>query len=138
MLSSIGREREGATVIAVAFALVVTLCFAWARGAPFGEEILRNTALSTSAGLVLAAVCAAVLVARAAGSVVPALSAVRVAASLAVAILVARHLPVAGKLVTLVECATVALLYVVALVTTRELGRTDMTVISGIVNRRRR
>jgi stage V sporulation protein B len=138
VLSSIGREREGATVIAVAFALVVTLCFAWARRAPFGEEILRNTALSTSAGLVLAAVCAAVLVARAAGSVVPALSAARVAASLAVAIFVARSLPVAGKIVTLAECAAVALLYIVALITTRELGRADMTAISGIVNRRRR
>ncbi len=137
VLSSIGREREGATVIAVAFALVVALCFAWARGAPFGEDLLRNTALSTSAGLVLAAVCAAVLVYRAAGSVVALGSAVRVAASLAVAIFVARHLPLAGKIVTLAECAAVALIYVAGLAASRELGGDDVAIVSRIVRRRR-
>jgi stage V sporulation protein B len=137
VLSSIGREREGAAIIATAFALVVALCFALARGAPFGEDILRKTALSTSAGLVLAAVCAAVLVARAAGSVVAPLSALRVAGSLAAAIFVARHLPAAGKIVTLAECALVASLYLAALVTSRELGRADVVAIIGIVRRRR-
>lgn len=137
VLSSIGREREGATVTAIAFALVVALCFLWARGAPFGEPLLRNTALSTSAGLVLATSCAALLVARAAGSVVGLLTAVRVAAALGAAIFVARRLPVAGKMMTLVECAAVAVVYVGCLAATRELGASDVSLVSGILRRRR-
>src|SRR5262249_26222823 len=122
VLSSIGREREGAAVIAVAFGLVVVLCFSWAAGAPFGEEILRKTALSTSAGLVLATVCAGVLVVRAAGAVVAPLTAIRVIASLAVAVFVARLLPSGGKLLTLVESGAVAALYAITLAATRELS----------------
>jgi stage V sporulation protein B len=137
VLSSIGREREGAVVIAVAFALVVSLCFTWARGAPFGEEILRQTALSTSAGLVLASVCAAFLVARATGTVVGPLTAARVVFSLAVAMSVARLLPQAGKLMTIGEAVGVALLYGITLAVTRELGRDDIAAIRSIVQRRR-
>lgn len=138
VLSSIGREREGATVIAVAFALVVALCFLWVGGTPFGPEILRRTALSTSAGLVLSTSCAALLVARATGAVVDKLTAARVAGSLAVAIFVARRLPVAGKVVTLLECVAVVLVYAACLAATRELGPADVAVVSGIVHRRRR
>jgi stage V sporulation protein B len=138
VLSSIGREREGATVVAVAFSLVVALCFLWARGAPLGEEILRKTALSTSAGLVLAATCAAVLVARAAGSVVAKLTALRVVAALSVSIFFARQLPVAGKVFTLAECAAVVVVYLVGLTATRELGAADVAVVSGVIRRRRR
>jgi stage V sporulation protein B len=138
VLSSIGKEREGATVTAVAFALVVVLCFLFVRDAHFGEQLLRKTALSTSAGLVLAAMWAALLVARATGSVVGKLTAVRVVASLSVAIFVARQLPVAGKIVTLAECAAVALIYVGCLAVSRELGPADVAVVSGIIRRRRR
>jgi stage V sporulation protein B len=137
VLSSIGREREGATVVAVAFALVVALCFTLVRGASFGEEILRKTALSTSIGLVLAAGWAALLVKRAAGAVVGALTAARVALSLAIAILVARHLPEGSKVVTILESAVVAAIYVTVLAVSRELGSADVAAIRSIVQRRR-
>jgi stage V sporulation protein B len=137
VLSSIGREKEGAVVIAVAFALVVSLCFGWARDATFGEEILRKTALSTSAGLVLACVCAAFLVARATGTVVGPLTAVRVAFALAVAIFVARFMPQAGKLVTICESGVVALVYAITLTVTRELVRDDLAAVRSIIARRR-
>jgi hypothetical protein len=61
---------------------------------------------------------------------------VRVVAALAVAIFVARHLPVAGKVVTLAECAAVVLVYVACLAASRELGPSDLAVVSGIVRRR--
>jgi stage V sporulation protein B len=137
VLSSIGREREGATVVAVAFGLVVVLCFTLARGASFGEEILRKTALSTSIGLVLAAGWAALLVKRAAGGVVDGLTAARVALSLALAIVVARQLPEASKLITIFECVMVAGIYLVTLVASRELGSADVAAIRSIVRRRR-
>ena len=55
--------------------------------------------------------------------------------SLAVAILVARHLPFPGKVVTLAECAAVALLYVAGLVASRQLGGEDVAIVSRIVRR---
>jgi stage V sporulation protein B len=137
VLSSIGRERQGATVVAIAFALVVALCSTLARGAPFGEEILRRTALSTSIGLVLAAGCAMVLVKRAAGTVVAPVTAVRVALSLTFAIFFARQLPEASKVVTVVESLAVGAVYVVSLALTRELGSADVAAIRSIAQRRR-
>jgi O-antigen/teichoic acid export membrane protein len=137
VLSSIGREREGATIVAVAFGLVVVLCFTLVRGASFGEELLRKTALSTSIGLVLAAGSAALLVKRAAGAVVDGLTAVRVAVSLALAVVVARQLPEASKLITILECVMVLGVYLVTLVASRELGSADVAAIRSIVRRRR-
>ena len=137
VLSSLGRERASATVIASAFALVVVLCFARARGAPFGEEILWQTALSTATGLVLATGSAALLVFRTTGAVVAPLTVGRVALCLATAILVARSLPQASRIATLAECALVAALYLGLLVVTRELGRGDLDMVRSVVMRRR-
>jgi stage V sporulation protein B len=137
VLSSIGREREGAAVVAIAFGLVVVLCFTLARGAPFGEQILRSTAASTSTGLIVAACCAGLLVKRAAGAVVAPLTALRVLVSLAFAILFARRLPDASKVVTIAECAAVATMYVVTLTISRELGSADVAAIRSIVQKRR-
>jgi hypothetical protein len=61
-----------------------------------------------------------------------------VVAALAVAIFVARQLPGAGKVVTLAECAAVAFVYVACLTVSRELGPSDVAVVSGIIRRRRR
>ena len=138
VLSSLGRERAGATVVAVAFALVVTLCFVFVRGAPFGEGLLFKTALSTSSGLVLATGCAGFLVWRAAGAVVSVTTLVRVIGSTAVAITVARSLPEGGRLLTLAACAAVAALYVVLLVVTREVGRPELALVEGVLARRKR
>lgn len=137
VLSSLGRERVGATVVAVAFALVVVLCFARARGAPFGEALLWQTALSTSAGLFLATVCAALLVWKLTGSVVAPATLARVVGCMGAAIAVARSLPEGGKVQTLASCAGVAGLYVALLVATREIGRADIDIVKGVIGRRR-
>ncbi len=136
-LSSLGRERASASVTAIAFALVVALCFTRARGAPFGEEILLRTALATSAGLVLATVCAAILVKRTAGGVVPLRTPVRVVTAMAVAIVFARALPPGGKLFTIAASAAVALAYLIVLVVSGELGKNDLATVRAVVARRR-
>jgi hypothetical protein len=135
VLSSLGRERAGAIIVFVAFALVVASCFSIVSGLPFGAELLFRTALSTSAGLVVATICAAVLVRRTAGGVVSASTVIRVLASLAVTIGVARALPDGGRVLTLAESAGVGVLYLGFLVVTRELGGADLATLRQIGGR---
>jgi stage V sporulation protein B len=135
-LSSLGRELSAALSTAVAFALVVFLCFAHARGAPLGEELLYRTAVSTTAGLFFATVCAAVLVKRHAGAVVSPLTLLRVVSAVTAAIVIARRLPHGGKSFTVLECAAVAAAYAVVLVASREVGKEDLARITAIVRRR--
>ncbi len=136
VLSSLGRERAGALVVAVAFVLVVISCFVQVRGAAFGEGLLFRTALSTSAGLVLATGCAGYLVYRTAGAVASPATVVRVLGAMAVAIAVARHLPQGGAVATIGACAVVAALYCVLLVVSREVGAEDVAVVRGILRRK--
>ncbi|HMJ12661.1 MAG TPA: lipopolysaccharide biosynthesis protein [Polyangiaceae bacterium] len=137
VLNSLNRERASAGITATAFALVVLLCFLRVRGGPFGEELLWRTALATSSGLVLATLAAAFLVKRTAGAVVPPLSLVRVLVAMAVAIGVGRVLPYQGKLVTLIYAATVATIYVAALLLSRELTRADANTVKAVIRRKR-
>lgn len=136
VLSSLGRERAGAMVTLGAFALVVCLCFARVNHAPFGEELLFRTATSTATGLVVATAWAAWLVRRTAGALVSGVTVARVGAAAGVAIFVARSLPEGGRVVTLLASAGVALLYVLILVVTGELGRDDARVVASIAGRR--
>jgi stage V sporulation protein B len=136
VLASLGRERASAAVTAVAFALVVTLCFARLEGVPFGEELLFRTATSTATGLAFATLCAAWLVHRTAGAVARVATVARVFASAGAAIFVARWLPQGGKIVTLAASAGIAALYVVLLVVTRELGRDDTRLVASVLKRR--
>jgi stage V sporulation protein B len=137
VLASLGRERMGAAVIAVAFALVVTLCFARARTAPFGEELLWRMALSTSVGLLLATSAAALLVFRAVGAVVRPATVGRVVGCMGTAILAARSLPEGGKMATVLASAAVAALYVGLLFVTREVGRADLAFVSRVARPRK-
>lgn len=136
-LNSLGREKAGAVITATAFALVVALCFAVASGAPFGEEILFRTALSTSAGLVVATLCAAALVHRTAGAVVAPSSFARVVVAMAIAIAVGRHLPQIGKLATLVECVGVVAVYASSLLVLGEVGKRDVEIVKSVIGRKR-
>lgn len=135
VLASLGKERGAALLTGAAFALVVTLCFVWASGSALDESLLVRTALSTSTGLLLATVCAGLLVRRVAGAVVPFGTVLRTALALAAAITAGRLLPEGGRVWTLVCVAIVGLVYVVLLVGTRELGRSDWNVVRAVASR---
>ncbi len=137
VLNSLERERASATITGMAFALVVVLCFLRVRGGVFGAEMLLNTAMATTAGLVLATLVAAVLVKRTAGALVSPISLLRVGVALAIAVFVGRQFPNAGKLMTLVLSAAVALIYVVVLLASRELGKADLEMVMSVVRRRK-
>ncbi len=135
VLNSLKRERQSAIVTGIAVALVVGLCFWRVRGQAFGADLLFRTAVATSAGLALATGLAAWLVFRAVGSLVALATLLRVLFALCVGIAVGRFLPYAGKVLTLAQAALVGVVYVVALVGTRELSKSDLSMVERVFRR---
>jgi len=136
VLNSLKHERETVMVTAVAVTLVVALCYLRVRGAPFGEQLLLYTAQATAAGLFVATLSAAFFVRRAAGAVAPPLTLVRVLLAVGAAVTLGRLLPQAGKIVTPVYAALVALAYLAILLVTRELAAADLATLRAVVTKR--
>ncbi len=137
VLNSLKRERTSAVLTGIAFGLVVALCFAFVAGRSFDRGLLLATALSTSAGLVVATVTTGVAVHRAAGGVVAWQTVVRVGVAMTAAIAVGRHLPAGGKVTTIVWAIAVAVVYVAILLVSRELVRTDLDAVRAVIRRKR-
>jgi stage V sporulation protein B len=137
VLVSIGREREAAGITLTALVLVGAGCFGFVPGREFGEAQLITTAIATSVALVLGLGVAAVRVTKTAGAFVPLATAARVVGSLAVAVLLGMRLPRVGKLLMPVEAVAIAIVYVVLLVVTREIGATDVKLVTSLVRRKR-
>jgi hypothetical protein len=108
------------------------------RGAPFGADLLLYTAQATAAGLFVATLSAAFFVYRAAGAVAPPLTLVRVLLGVGVATALGRLLPHAGKIVTPVYAALVALAYLLILLVTRELSGADLATLRAVATKRGR
>jgi stage V sporulation protein B len=138
VLNSLKRERASALVTAIAFALVVVLCFVRVRGEPFGADLLVRTAIATTTGLGVATLTAAFLVRRASGALVSPLSLLRVLLALAIAVAVGRQFAHASKLMTIVLSAVVAVVYLLVLLVSRELGKDDLAMVTTVVARRRK
>jgi stage V sporulation protein B len=134
-LNSLKRERASAAITALGFGLVVVLCWWRVQGQPFGADLLFRTASATSIGLAVAALGAAVLVKTTAGGVAPWTSLVRVLVAMTVTITVARHLPIHGKLLTVIASGLVAALYLGLLVVMRELKHADLAMVRAVVSR---
>jgi O-antigen/teichoic acid export membrane protein len=97
---------------------------------------LVGTAAGATAGFAVGLVVASVATRRHLGGQVPVASLLRVGAALAAAAVVGHLLPDRGKVVTLVECVVVELVYLVALVGTGELGRADLERFRKVLRRR--
>jgi stage V sporulation protein B len=135
VLNSLGRERASALVTGLAFVLVVVACFIGVRGGPFGEVLLLRTAWATAAGLTLAALAAGWAVRHAAGGVISPLSALRIAAALALTATLGRFLPDGGKWMTVLYAPLLACVYLALLILSRELGREDLGQLRAVVRR---
>lgn len=138
VLNSLKRELASMLVTLAAVVLVAAACFLRVPGTPFGEELLWKTATSTSIGILLATLLAGLLVKRAAGGVVDWKSVLRVCLAVAASVTLARQLPYAGKVMTLVYAALVGVVYVVLLLVMRELGSADLANIKAVISRRKK
>lgn len=135
-LTSLGRELVS-MFITVFTVIVVAVCVWLALGAaPFGKPMVDAAATGTALAMLVCAAIAAVALWRTAGAFVRPLSLVRVVAAMAVLGVVGRFVPYLGKLLVPVFAGGVALLYVVLLVVTGELGRADLAILRAAFGRR--
>lgn len=136
VLSSLKKALTSAAITLVALGATATVAFVLVPTAPFGTDQLQRMALATGAGLTVGLVLAGVAVYRAAGAFVPLKTALRVGGILAVFVFLGTLLPALGKVATLGAAAAVAVLYLVALVVTGELGKADLAVVARIAGKR--
>jgi len=92
--------------------------------------------LSTSAGIVLATVGAAILVYRTAGGLVRPAVAARVGAATLAAILVGRFFPTGHVLWVLPAAGVVGFAYFLVLLLSRELTPADLAILNRVLKRR--
>lgn len=135
-LASLGKERWSAAITALAAGLVALFCFLLVPGTGFGPSLLVRTALATSLALGLAALAGAVLLVRVAGAFTAPASLLRVGLALGAAILVGSQLPWMGRVVFVGEVGIVLVVYLAVLGLSRELGRSDLAVVRGLLGRR--
>jgi stage V sporulation protein B len=137
VLVSLSRERWSAMVTGGAALLVACLCWALVPSSPFDSTLLVRTALSTSLALMAASVTGAFLVLRAAGSFAPAKTVVRTGLALGTAIALGSFLPWMGRAFLAVEVVLVVGAYLAVAIVTREITKSDLSMVLSIVGRKR-
>ena len=138
VLASLGRERLAAGITMVACAAVSVACFVAMPTDAFGRVQLLSTAAATTTALGLALVAGIVAVLRVARAFVPWKTAVRVAGAVALAFAFGPSIPHVGRFAVVLVAAALGVAYVVLLIVTGELGRTDLGDVLGLVRRRRK
>ncbi len=135
VLNGLGKQWQALLVTGGALGCVLALNWLWVHGTEFGSLLLVRTAMATSAGMLLAAVVAAVLVHRAAGIALSAKVALRVVAATALLIALGHQLPAFGRVATVGVSAAFGVAYVALLVLLGELGKDDWKRIRAVAGR---
>ncbi len=137
VLVSLGRQRTALLITAVALVLLVGTCEVIIPTAPFGAPQLMAAATATTTALAGALVVGAIVVRRVAGAFVPWKTALRVGLCIAGAFALGGVTPMFSKALTPFVAAAVALAYLLALVVTGELGKSDLDLVLSIARRRK-
>ncbi|MCC6553425.1 MAG: oligosaccharide flippase family protein [Polyangiaceae bacterium] len=135
-LTSLRRERTAAALTATTVVLVASGCLVAIPMAPFGPRMLVHSAAATSAALAVASIAGAFVLRSAAGGAVAALTPVRVGLAVAAAVAAGSRMPWVSKPFVLVEAVGVAVVYVVVLAVTGEIGRADLGTLKQAFGRR--
>jgi stage V sporulation protein B len=101
-------------------------------------DVLATAAAVTGAAMLVGAVSSGYMLYRHIGPYLKLVSIARIVIAIAVAMAVGRVLPLHGKLMTLVEAAVVAVVFIGTLVATRELGKGDLELFTKAIRRRRK
>lgn len=133
ILVSLGRERTAMSLTALALGLLVTASIVLVPSASFGRDQIMAAATAAAGALGLSLVFGVTAARKTAGAFVPLKTALRVGACIAGATILGLYLPRFGKAVTLLVAPAIALVYVVALVVTGELGKSDLALVLSIV-----
>jgi O-antigen/teichoic acid export membrane protein len=135
ILNGSGHPWRALAVVGIGLAVAVVAVYALVSAAGYGTQALVAAASGSTAGWLAALVVCGVIVRRRFGAFMPLLTALRVAGAAGVALAVGRFLPVRGKVVTLAECATVLVVYLLVLAALREFGRRDLEQLRQVVRR---
>jgi stage V sporulation protein B len=101
-----------------------------------GRSLLLACGAATAGAMALGAAAGGYVLHRKLGAFLPIVSLVRVMLAAAAAGAVGRVVPLSTPLATLIEAAVVALVFLAALVLTRELGRDDLAALTRVVRKR--
>ena len=137
ILASLGRERIAATITGCAAALAVALAFVVVPGGVFGEPVLVRMALAVGTALVVALVCATVVVRRTANAFVPLATALRVVVAIAPCVVLGLRVPTLRPVLAPLPAVLATVTYFGVLVVTRELRRGDLAPILDRLRRRK-
>lgn len=138
VLNSAGRTRDtivGAVVTLVA--LIASLWLVLPRLAP-GRELLLGAAACTSGAMVLGTLITGGQLWRQFREFVPLLTALRVGAASAAAIVACRFLPEGGLVMAVVGAAVAGVVYLGVLVASFELGKADLGRVLAIAGRKKK
>jgi stage V sporulation protein B len=137
ILVSLGREKVAMTLTALALALLLVTSVVFVPNAPFGQPQVMAAATAAAVALGISLVFGVVTTIRSAGAFVPLKTAIRVGGCIAGAAALGLYLPPFGKLMTLIVAPVLGLAYLVALVVTGELGRSDLGLVLAVVRRKK-
>jgi stage V sporulation protein B len=135
VLVSLGKNRTAVAVTASSLALVIgLLSFILPRRA-FGAEMLEACALGTTLALAAGVVVAMVVLQKTVGAFIPAPTLVRVTAAVVALTLAGRGIPLLPRLLVPFAALGIGVLYLAALVVTRELTRDDFSLLGRLRRR---
>jgi O-antigen/teichoic acid export membrane protein len=138
MVTASGRPDVAIGLVALTLAVGSALAFAIVPGATPGPPMLVAAAIATSLGMLAGLLAALAYLWRRFSALPPLLSVVRVGAAAGLAILLARLIPGAGKVVGLAGCAASAIVFGATLLVLREFGATDREKLAKILKLRGR
>jgi stage V sporulation protein B len=136
ILNGAGYTRSAIITAAVTLAIAAVANYIAIPIAAESGHTLEVAAAVTSGAMAIGAVLSGIELKRRLGAFLPLMSLVRIGVATAAGFAVGAALPLHGKLMTLVEAAVVAVVFVVVLVATRELGKRDLDAIKAVRRKR--
>jgi len=138
ILNGAGRSRAAIVSAAITLAVAAIGNYIAIGIAAGGPHVLEVAATVTGSAMVVGAVITGYQLQRLFGATMPAASIARIAIAAAGAYAAGRFLPLhdRGKVMTLVAAAAVAVVFLVLLVATRELGARDLEAIKAVRRKR--
>jgi len=137
VLNASGKKWHAMITVLVGVVAVVGLdSLLLSTATDAGADVLARTAIGTALGMGTALIISLIFVYQQFKATIPLFSTLRVVVASAIAILVAQFLPGEGKLITLVHCGSVLVIYLGILGILKEFNGEDKAQLKQVLNRK--